>query len=109
MPGTSGAKNALHVSRRAWRAKWQSLILPLEFRVRPLGFHTWGSLFFLHFRMQYRFESVRVGTEFCQHLRFSEPEYLVLAVHFCVLTAECFHCAIILGDVHCALQLPILW
>src|SRR5258706_8156166 len=56
--------------------------------------------FFFHFCIQHHLQSVRVGTEFGQYFCFSQPEYLTLTIHFGMLAAECFHCAIILCRVH---------
>jgi len=64
--------------------------------VRKLFAHADTRFFFFHFRMQHRSQFVRVGTKFGQNFGFSEPEYLTLPIHFGMLAAECFHCAIIL-------------
>ena len=62
-----------------------------------------------HFRIEQRFQFVRVGTKFGQYLGFREPEYLTFTVHLGALAAECLHCAIILYRVHrIALQLPLI-
>jgi hypothetical protein len=58
-------------------------------KMEYLGSHTWGSFFFFHFRMPHHFLLLRGGggSKLGRRFRFSQPEYVILPVHFGTLAA----------------------